>query len=199
MRIHLTGLVILVMACDNPMPTLEQHRQQEHSVVDNYRRNLSLENRRRRHRVDRYVEVMESYTIGAPSRELLVEIAEAIYDDAKTTGLPGEFYLALMRVENPWLDPHIENFYGAVGLTQVVPRYWDGVYEECGESLRDVFTQICYASRIYLHYLEQAGGDSVMALYAYNGCTEWHRETEQRCINYPHWIRQYETNYREAM
>lgn len=165
--------------------------------VTKYKTHLRAENRKRTQEVNRYIRIMESFVIGTPDPEVLREIGRAVYDDANITGLPPEFYLALMRVENPWLDPWIENWYGAVGITQVVPRYWEGVYPECGEDLNEIRTQVCYGARIYLHYLDSWGGDPNLALYAYNGCTLWHRQTQQRCLNYPNWIQDYEEIYRE--
>lgn len=137
--------------------------------------------------------------VGEISDSVAYQIALAIYKDSQITNIPGSFYLALIRVENPWMNPWIENWYGAVGLTQVVPRYWEGIFPECGEDIRrDIYTQICYGARIYHHYLERTG-DPELALYAYNGCTRMHRLRNARCINYPRWVMEFDRMIQEDL
>jgi soluble lytic murein transglycosylase-like protein len=160
-----------------------------------YQEEIRERNRSRRESVTRYVRIMESFGIGEPDPRRLRDIGNAIYTDSKITGLTPEFYLALIRVENPWLDPEIQNGYGAVGLTQVVPRYWQDVFPECGTNLTEIYTQVCYGGRIFMHYLNTWDGNEVLALYAYNGCTASRREAMQRCVDYPHRIKNYEATH----
>jgi soluble lytic murein transglycosylase-like protein len=133
------------------------------------------------------------------SDSLAYEIALAIYKDSRLTGLDGAFYLGLIRVENPQLDHLVENWYGAVGLTQVVPRYWLGIYPECGEDLyTDVYTQVCYGARIFQYYFD-VWGDTTLALYAYNGCTLNLRSQAARCSNFPRWVQEYTSEYADEL
>ena len=125
--------------------------------------------------------------------------AVAIYKDMRTTGLPASFYMGLVRVENPYLDPYIVNWYGAVGLTQVVERFWLGEFPECGDDLRtSIDTQICYGARVYLHYLS-VYGDTTAALYAYNGCSIRLQLVGASCVKYPALVLDHARKFQETM
>ena len=68
---------------------------------------------------------------------------------------------------------------GALGLMQVYPRYWQGIYPECGVDLFDVETNICYGTRILRHYLDRAKADSLsLALNRYSGYIAYGYETD---------------------
>lgn len=156
----------------------------------------------RLHEIEGYVGVLRSisaYQAEKVPDSINYAIAIAIYEDSKKTLLPGSFYLGLIRVENPFINPFIINWYGAVGLTQVVPRYWEGVFPECGPDLyTNIYTQICYGARVYLHYLD-IWEDETLALYAYNGCTEHLREQQARCTDYPLWVQGYAMSYEKVL
>lgn len=151
-----------------------------------------------------YVGVLRSIAEDPPindevSDSIAYATAFAIYEDARITGLPGSFYLGLIRVENPQLDPYITNWYGAVGLTQVVPKFWLGVFPECGDDLHgNIYTQICYGARVYMHYLD-TWEDETLALYAYNGCTQYLRDRRARCTNFPTWVQNYALVYQREL
>jgi len=151
-----------------------------------------------------YMQVLKSIAESPPiydevSDSIAYAIAASIHIDSKLTGLPATFYMGLLRVENPQLEPYICNWYGACGLTQVVPRYWAGIFEECGHDLEgDIYTQICYGARIYLHY-HQVWDDEILALYAYNGCTKALRARKARCVHYPRWVQDYAQEYEETL
>lgn len=154
--------------------------------------------------IQNYIVVLKRMAESPPindevSDSIAYEIAAAIQKDSEETGLAGSFYLGLLRVENPQLEPYICNWYGACGLTQVVPEYWAGVFVECGDLMVDIYAQICYGARVYLEYLVQWEGDQILALYAYNGCTEAHRERNARCTNFPHWVRDFTREYERDM
>lgn len=151
----------------------------------------------------KYVDVLNHIAEDPPiydsvSYPLAVTIAKAIQRDSRLSGLPGSFYLGLMRVENPQLEPFEANWYGAYGLTQVVPKFWEGTFPKCGDLLTSVYAQLCYGARVYLSYLDE-WGDEILALYAYNGCTQAHRARKARCINFPNWVRDYTQEYEEYM
>lgn len=154
--------------------------------------------------IEGYLRVLRSIAEDPPindevSDSIAYAIAVAVYKDKRLTGLRAGFYFGLMRVENPQLEPYVENWYGAVGLTQVVPEFWEGKFSECGENLRtNIYTQVCYGARVYLTYMD-IWGDEVMALYAYNGCTEAHRQRQARCMNFPTWVQNYAQTYEELL
>lgn len=150
-----------------------------------------------------YQEVLRNMSSAPPIRaqvsdSLLFTIAHAILVDSRKTNIPPETYIALLRIENPMLDPTITNWYGAVGLTQVVPRYWSGAFPECGDSLSVVYTQVCYGARIYMHYRARTQTDE-QAWWLYNGCTQRRRRAGESCRRYPTWIAEFSANYAEAM
>lgn len=74
----------------------------------------------------------------------------------------------MITVENPWLDSAKVSYAGAVGLMQVIPRFWEGRFPECGDDLRTVRTNLCYGARIAIL---QARHGPRAGLLAYNGCT----------------------------
>lgn len=112
-----------------------------------------------------------------------MEIAEAIIHESEASGLDPNLIVGIIRVENPWLDPGIENWYGAIGLMQVVGWIHQGRYPECGEDLTDIRTNICYGTRVYQEKLEAAGGNHELALRLYNGC--WGDTYVAGCESYP--------------
>lgn len=67
----------------------------------------------------------------------------------------------------------------AQGLMQVMPRYWQGEYPECGDNLYRVRDNICYGVKILRMYKNAHPGDLREALLAYNGCV-----TRSKCSWY---------------
>lgn len=192
-------LAILLIGCEVP----ESHKYTE-ELLTAHQTTVLKETEAQAIEIQGYLRLVREIAATPPVNPTLTDsvafqIALAIYEDSNLTGLPGSFYLGLIRVENPWMDPWIENSYGAVGLTQVVPRYWEGVYPECGEDLRkSIYTQICYGARVYMYYLG-VWQDEALALYAYNGCTLAHREASARCTNYPKWVLEYSKGFAEDL
>jgi len=100
---------------------------------------------------------------------LVPRVANAVAKNAYKAGVKPDLVLAVMRVENPWLKPDTVSYAGAVGLLQVMPRYWSEEFPHCGYDLADIDTNICKGVLILLHYLE-TNVDLERALLAYNGC-----------------------------
>lgn len=69
-----------------------------------------------------------------------------------------------VRVGNRWVWTR------AVGLGQIVPELWEGVYPECGQDLFQVRTNVCYTVRIWKYYRQTHHPDLHASLLAYNGC-----------------------------
>jgi hypothetical protein len=99
----------------------------------------------------------------------LWSFSQAVVADAGKYGLDTRLVSGLLLVENPWLDPGAVSHAGAVGLFQVMPTVWDGVYPDCGD-LSTVAGNMCYGLRILRHYLDRHDNDFDRALLAYNGC-----------------------------
>ena len=96
-------------------------------------------------------------------------IAVALVREGFRADVDPRLLLAVMRVENPWLDLSAASPVGAVGLMQVMP-FHQGKWE-CGPGdLTNVRVNICHGARIFAAYLREYGGDADRALLAYNGC-----------------------------
>ena len=95
-------------------------------------------------------------------------IATALVREAHRTGLAPEVLLAVMLVENPWINPSARSSVGARGLMQVMPLH-EGQWRACPGKLDDIESNICYGAQIFRDYLKQTGNIET-ALLRYNGC-----------------------------
>lgn len=102
-------------------------------------------------------------------------------------GISPRLLMAVMLVENPWIDPEARSHMGAIGLMQVMPFHageWG-----CPEGdLTVPEVNICYGARILAHALGRFAGDLDRALLAYNGCVLG--TNTPKCHEYPQWVRQ---------
>src|SRR5690606_12687338 len=76
--------------------------------------------------------------------ELVRRIAVSLTRAGRANGIEPRLLLAVLLVENPWLNPGAESFMGARGLMQVMPMHrgqWG-----CGDSLEDVDSNICHGA-----------------------------------------------------
>jgi soluble lytic murein transglycosylase-like protein len=108
-------------------------------------------------------------------------VASALVREARAAGLEPRLLLAVLLVENPWLDPTIRSSVGAVGLMQVMPVHRGGW--SCGHELEDIDTNVCLGARVFAHYLDRTGGDLEKALLRYNGCVTG--SNTPNCHQYP--------------
>lgn len=83
--------------------------------------------------------------------------------------LGDDLALAVARVENWSGHPLAVSSAGAVGIMQVHPPAWQGVFPDCGEDLFDPQVNACYGVRILGYYLIRHDGNEFSALAAYNG------------------------------
>lgn len=117
---------------------------------------------------------------------LALRIARALVREARETAIDAQLLLAVLLVENPWLDPQARSFVGAVGLMQVMP-FHAGAWGCPGADLTDADVSICHGARILAHALIRSGGDLDRALLRYNGCV--HGTNTPDCHRYPEWVR----------
>jgi len=96
-------------------------------------------------------------------------VAVALYREGRAVAVPPHLLLAVLLVENPWLDPGARSPVGAQGLMQVMPLHL-GKWRSCAPRLDDVDANICHGARIFAQYLKDSGGDVERALLRYNGC-----------------------------
>ena len=109
------------------------------------------------------------------------EVSVALVVEGERAGMDPRALASVLLVENPWLDPHIRSFVGAVGLMQVMPFHAGRWGCEPGE-LTDIRVNICHGARIFSSYLERYG-DLDRALLAYNGCVRGTNTPD--CFRYP--------------
>lgn len=100
--------------------------------------------------------------------EWVRRLAVALVREGRETGLDARALASVVLVENPWLDPEIESFVGAVGIMQVMP-FHAGEWGCESDDLTDPEVNICHGSRIFAQYLRRHGNVD-RALLAYNGC-----------------------------
>jgi soluble lytic murein transglycosylase-like protein len=121
---------------------------------------------------------------GADDR-LAERIAVALVREANRAGLEPRLLLAVLLVENPWLDPTIRSPVGAVGLMQVMPLH-RGQWPGCEPDLEDIDANICHGAKIFASYFNQTGGNVERALLRYNGCVRG--TNTPNCHQYPYHV-----------
>jgi soluble lytic murein transglycosylase-like protein len=117
--------------------------------------------------------------------ELASRVAVALHAEARRVDLDPRLLLAVLLVENPWLDPEARSPVGAVGLMQVMP-FHRGQWPPCEADLEDVEANICHGARIFAHYFRRTGGDIERALLRYNGCVRGTNTPD--CHRYPYHV-----------
>ena len=111
-------------------------------------------------------------------------IAVSLVREGRENGLEPRLLLAVLLVENPWLNPAARSFAGATGLMQVMPLHrgkWG-----CGDSLQDIESNICYGAKIFASYLKSTNGNVERALLRYNGCVNG--TNTPNCQMYPYHV-----------
>ncbi len=97
-------------------------------------------------------------------------IATALVREGHRAGLAPDILLAVMLVENPWINPAARSSVGARGLMQVMPGH-RGKWRACPNSLDEIESNICYGAQIFRDNLRQTGNIET-ALLRYNGCVK---------------------------
>jgi soluble lytic murein transglycosylase-like protein len=117
--------------------------------------------------------------------ELAERAAVALVREANRVGLEPRLLLAVMLVENPWMDPTIRSPMGAVGLMQVMP-FHRGAWPPCEPDLEDIDANICHGAQIFAYYFERTAGNVEQALLRYNGCVRGTNTPD--CHQYPYHV-----------
>jgi hypothetical protein len=98
-------------------------------------------------------------------------VATALVREGHRAGLAPDILLAVMLVENPWINPDARSSVGARGLMQVMPGH-KGNWKACPKhTLDEIEANICYGAQIFKDYLRQTGNIET-ALLRYNGCVK---------------------------
>lgn len=122
--------------------------------------------------IDRLVDILTYWP--SADQSLVDEVAMSVAEWSHEIEVDPELVLAIMRVENPWLIPDTVSYAGAVGLMQVMPRYWSENFLFCGHDLSNIDTNICKGVNVLRYYLDRHEGDFESAMLAYNGCQSEH-------------------------
>lgn len=117
--------------------------------------------------------------------QLIRRVAVSLVREAHATELEPRLLLAVLLVENPWIDPEIASPVGAQGLMQVMP-FHRGNWSPCEPRLDDVEANICHGARIFASYLKSTKGDMDRALLRYNGCVNG--TNTPNCHQYPNHV-----------
>ena len=96
-------------------------------------------------------------------------IATALVREGRRAGVAPDILLAVLLVENPWIEPSARSPVGARGLMQVMPGH-RGQWRACPNSLEDIESNICYGAQIFRAYLREEHEQVEAALLRYNGC-----------------------------
>lgn len=95
-------------------------------------------------------------------------VATALVKEGHRAGLAPDILLAVMLVENPWINPDARSSVGARGLMQIMPGH-KGKWRACPQNMDDIESNICYGAQIFRDYLKRTGNVET-ALLRYNGC-----------------------------
>ena len=118
-------------------------------------------------------------------RPYATRIARGLMREGRRTNIDPRLLLAVMTVENPWLDLAIRSPMGAVGLMQVMP-FHAGNWGCESDDLEDLDANICHGAEILAHAIERTDGDLNLALLRYNGCVRGTNTPD--CHLYPSWV-----------
>lgn len=129
--------------------------------------------------------LIDSLMLLRNDRDLATRIAVALIREGAKTEIDPRLLLAVMKVENPWLDLEVESFMGAVGLMQVMP-FHAGNWGCEKDDLTDLDANICHGAQILSSALKRTNGDLTLALLRYNGCV--HGTNTPDCHDYPSWV-----------
>jgi hypothetical protein len=117
--------------------------------------------------------------------QLVRRVAVALVREARRTNIEPRLLMAVLLVENPWLDPSATSPVGAQGLMQVMP-FHRGQWKPCEPRLDDVDANICHGAQIFAWNLKQTKGNVDRALLRYNGCVNGTNTPD--CHQYPNHV-----------
>lgn len=181
--LFLLGAALVTLAGAVGEPGTTSHRSAELTALQTrtafVQRNLAGVVREGEAEIEPMVKVLRGYR---DDPALARRIALALRREGRQTGVDPRMLLAVLLVENPWLDPDASSSVGAVGLMQVMP-FHAGEWEPCSPRLEDVDANICHGARIFAHYLGATNGDVDRALLRYNGCVTGANTPD--CDRYP--------------
>lgn len=136
---------------------------------------------------DEQIAPIENVLLGYRSDDpqLVRRVAVALVREARRTQVEPRLLLAVLLVENPWIDPSATSFVGAQGLMQVMP-FHRGQWKPCEPRLDDIDANICHGAQIFAWNLKATKGNVDKALLRYNGCVRGTNTPD--CHQYPNHV-----------
>lgn len=129
--------------------------------------------------IDPLVRVLRTYR---DDEVLARRVATSLVREGRRAGIQPDILLAVLLVENPWINPSARSPVGATGLMQVMPLH-EGNWKKCKGGLEEIETNICYGAQIFRSYLKAENGRYEKALLRYNGCVNG--TNTPNCKSYP--------------
>lgn len=77
--------------------------------------------------------------------------------------------VASIIIEESGVKPWAKGLAGEVSFMQIYPKFWRGVFPECGKNLWKARTNICYGTSILNWSVAKSDSDFVESLHGYNG------------------------------
>ena len=177
------GLVLFVAAFRAPGVLAELHRRTAADDLINRAQvvssALSNVDRVYESEIEPLARVITSYR---NDQRLARRVATALVREGRRANVQPDILLAVMLVENPWINPAARSSVGARGLMQVMPGH-RGQWRACPNSLEDIESNICYGAQIFRSYVREEHGRVEAALLRYNGCV--HGTNTPNCREYP--------------
>lgn len=118
-------------------------------------------------RFDTFREIQSIYSKYA-NDNIAHRVAWLTVQYAKENNLPPLLVSAVI-LEESRVKPMARGLVGEIGLMQIHPKYWRGVFPECGNNLWNIRTNICYGTRVLRWSVEESDFDLISALHGYNG------------------------------
>ena len=178
------GLVFAAFGAPSTISNISNHRKR--SAADNYVQRAEVINRALQDVHTEYEDeimplayVLKTYR---NDERLARRIATALVREGQRSGIAPDILLAVLLVENPWIDPSARSPVGARGLMQVMPGH-QGRWKKCPGSLDGIESNICYGAQIFRSYLREENGRVEAALLRYNGCVNG--TNTPNCKDYP--------------
>lgn len=152
-------VMLLLSACMTASPLVRED-------VAQVEQSFNLET----YKYSRDVEVVRQFLYSSRhiNDSLATRYALAIVEQARENQVSPIILVAIVMQESNG-DSSAVSYAGAVGLMQIMPNIWRGVFPECGDNLLVPETNICYGAHIYALYLRAEDNSPKQALRRYSG------------------------------
>ena len=145
--------ILVMLAPDEKHHTLIRKEQEQKILYDT-----------RRQQVKQLEKIYREHT----SAKIAHQVAWLTIEYSEKKQLP-PLLVASVIIEESRVKPWAKGLAGEVGLMQIYPKFWKGVFPECGNNLWRPRTNICYGTSILHWSMVKSDSNFVEALHGYNG------------------------------